>query len=458
MKRDDFKAVLKSGEGTVVEFKRCGGKPEADTFETICSFANHAGGDVFLGVEDDGAVSGVPDAAVLNVQRNISNVVNNPELFNPAVAIEFECFGYEGRRVIRVRVPVDAFVHSYKGVIYDRGVDEDRALRLDAQISALYLRKQSTFSEQKIYPYVSKSDLELGLLDEARDRAVRKRADHPWADMDDDALLRSANLHSKSYVTGEEGFNLAAVLLLGREDVIASIVPGYKTDALLRVKDMDRYDDRELVKCNLLRAYPLLEDFCRRHLNDKFYLEGGRAVSPRDVIVRELVSNTLIHREYSSPFPARVLITDKEISTENGSRATSDGPLDLTAFNPMPKNPIIASFFNNIGWADELGSGSRNLLKYSNVYSGGSPLLIEGDVFRATVPLVAPAKEVRVSPAVAAFVERAINEKGYVTTVDVRDGLGMEHKTAQRELAKLVAGGAVAPVGNTRARRYIPVE
>ena len=53
---------------------------------------------------------------------------------------------------------------------------------------------------------------------------------------------------------------------------------------------------------------------------------------------------------------------------------------------PFPKNPIIAAFFRNIGYADQLGSGVRNLFKYSKYYSGKDPEFIEGDIFRIIVP------------------------------------------------------------------------
>ena len=150
------------------------------------------------------------------------------------------------------------------------------------------------------------------------------------------------------------------------------------------------------------------------------------------------------------------LTSDDEILIENGSKAIFDGPLDLTSFNPMPKNPVIARFFNNIGRADELGSGSKNLLKYVKAYSGGVPLLVEGNVFKTSVPIVEKKEKVAINPSVKRIVERMLVDKGYVTTVDVRDGLGIEHKASQRELAKLVANGVIYPVGNTRARRYLP--
>lgn len=57
-------------------------------------------------------------------------------------------------------------------------------------------------------------------------------------------------------------------------------------------------------------------------------------------------------------------------------------------FSPFPKNPIIAGFFRQIGRAEELGSGVRNLFTYTKAYSAGaSPQLIEADIFKVIVPL-----------------------------------------------------------------------
>ena len=62
------------------------------------------------------------------------------------------------------------------------------------------------------------------------------------------------------FVTGEQGYNLAAILLFGKDEVIQSCVPGYVTDALCRKENMDRYDDRLIVKTNLIESYEKKED------------------------------------------------------------------------------------------------------------------------------------------------------------------------------------------------------
>jgi len=61
--------------------------------------------------------------------------------------------------------------------------------------------------------------------------------------------------------------------------------------------------------------------------------------------------------------------------------------IDPASFSPFPKNPVIARFFKEIGWADELGSGVRNLFHFSKIYSGEVPELTEGDVFKIRIAI-----------------------------------------------------------------------
>lgn len=115
---DALDRYIQAGEGISVEFKRCGSQPGQDTFETICSFANRQGGSVFLGIRDDGTVEGVPEASVLSIERNISNITSNPNLFNVSPLVEFERLrDSEGRLVIRVWVPMGPSLYMFKGAV-----------------------------------------------------------------------------------------------------------------------------------------------------------------------------------------------------------------------------------------------------------------------------------------------------------------------------------------------------
>ena len=101
----------------------------------------------------------------------------------------------------------------------------------------------------------------------------------------------------------------------------------------------------------------------------------------------EMIANTLIHREFTSSYTAKFVIEKDRMYTENANQSSGDGIITPDNMEPNPKNPIIASFFRNIGWSDRLGSGVRNIFKYSKYYSGEEPEFVEGDVFRIIVPL-----------------------------------------------------------------------
>lgn len=384
---DALDRYIQAGEGISVEFKRCGSQPGQDTFETVCSFANRQGGSILLGVRDDGAVEGVPEASALNIERNISNVTSNPNLFNVSPLVEFERLrDSEDRLVIRVWVPMGPSLYTFKGAVYDRVADADVRVKSDAQVTSMMARKRSYYSERTVYSWVTEDDLEMDLLDAARDALRANDADHPWLSLSNGEFLRAARLFGRDQLTGERGFNLAAVALLGKEDTILDVMPLYRTDAVLRRVETDRYDDRLICRSNLVRAYDELVGFCEKWLPDSFVLDGGQRKSARDVIVRELVCNCLIHREFVSPHIARITIDREGIRTNNASRALFAGPVTLESLDPTPKNPIIANFFTQMGRSEELGSGTRNLYKFSRLYAGKDPVLEDGDQFTAFVP------------------------------------------------------------------------
>lgn len=321
--------------------------------------------------------------------KNFISVISNPAVFSPTVYLAPEIIrNMEGRTIIHVHVPPSAEVHSYKKVIYDRVDNADIKVTATSQIAQMYIRKQNIFTEKKVYPYAGLEDLRLDLLPRIRQMAVNNAGGaHPWSEMSDQELLVSAGLYGVDHATGERGYNLAAIMLLGKDSTILDVCPAYVTDALLRKVNVDRYDDREIVKTNLIESYDILMEFARKHLMDKFFLEDVNRVSLRNILAREMISNTLMHREFTSSYIAKFVIAKDRMYVENANRASGNDFITPDNMQPNPKNPIIASFFRTIGFADNLGSGTRKLFKYSRYYSGSDPVLIEGDVFRINVPL-----------------------------------------------------------------------
>jgi ATP-dependent DNA helicase RecG len=206
-------------------------------------------------------------------------------------------------------------------------------------------------------------------------------------------------------------------------------------------------------------------EFINKHTMDRFFLINGASVSVRSRIARELVSNILVHREYTSAFPAKIIIERDRIVTENWCLPKSPGKIDPDTFTPYPKNPLLANFFINIGRADILGSGVRNLYKYKRLYSGGEPELIEGDVFKAVVPLglsdITSDVSVKMSDNRETSDNRHslmllefINSNGEITAKEAAVVIRRSAKTARRVLLRLAEEGLVEAIGGNRNRKY----
>ena len=380
---------IKTGESTTIEYKEAKKSLPSSLFESICSMLNRNGGHIFLGVKDDSEVIGVYKNYTKTMKKEFVDLCNNPEKIFPTVHLDIKEYLYEEKHILYIYVHESSDVHKTANKIYDRNEDGDFDITNNTtQISNLYIRKRSTYIENKIYPFATMDDLRIDLTEETRKMASNRTSNHPWSKMSNEEMLRSAGLYERNLETGKEGFNLACLLLFGKDDIIASALSYYKTDAILKIKDIERYDDRDDIRTNLLDSYDRLTDFIKKHLNDKFYIEDYQRINVRDVIARELCANLLIHREYSNPYPAKLVITKDNIITENANKPRIIGFIDLNNYSPYPKNPKIAGFFKEIGLADELGSGIKKIAKYTKIYSGGGePLFKDDEIFVATVPL-----------------------------------------------------------------------
>ena len=390
MTTDIIYKLLEEGEGFTVEFKECRDELSNSVYETVCSFSNRYGGHILLGVGDGGDIIGVNPAAVLSMKRNFINMLNNKQKISPALYLELNDIEIDGRIILYVYIPISSMPVTCSGRLYDRNGGADIDITVSTvQAADLYDRKRNFFTERKIFPYITEENLLLNeLMPKVRIRAQTKNPEHPWQTMSNMEIIRSADLYEADPVTGQRGFNLAGILLFGKDETIFSCCPGYMTDCILRKENIDRYDDRLMVVSNIIKAFSDIMGFIQKHTCDPFYLEGVQSVSLRDKIAREIVSNSLAHREYSSTIPARIIIEKDRLSADNWNRSNIYGRLDPAAFSPHPKNPILARFFVNIGFADLLGSGVRNLYKYTPIYAhGAEPILIEGDKFQTIVPL-----------------------------------------------------------------------
>jgi ATP-dependent DNA helicase RecG len=387
MNEQSLKQILENGRTAAVEFKRCSESLEPNAYETVCAFLNRFGGEIFLGVDENGSLHGLSKEGAAELIHDFIGTISDPGIISPTVFLSPETVEYEGETILRINVPSSPEVHKYNNDIYDRINTSNVKVTAPGQIAQISKRKLKAFTERKVFPHVNDADLRMDLLPRVRQMAGDHVPDHEWKNMEDAELLRSVGLIDEDKETGKSGYTLAAVMLLGKDNLIRSVCPAYRTDALLRRTNSDRYDDRMIVQTNLIESYDRLLAFAEKHLPDKLFTEGDSRVSLRAEIAREMLVNTLVHREFTSPFYAKFVIEKDRMFVENANRAPSGESFTPDNLAPESKNPCIASFFRNIGLMDEPGSGVKRLFHYGTLYSGQNPVLIDGDVFRFILPL-----------------------------------------------------------------------
>ena len=95
---------ITQGEGLHREFKEAHDQLPRNLFETVCAF----GSTIFLGVADDGEISGVDPAAAEQLKTDLANLSNNPQKVDPPWLLFPKTFEIEGKTIIAVQVPRSA--------------------------------------------------------------------------------------------------------------------------------------------------------------------------------------------------------------------------------------------------------------------------------------------------------------------------------------------------------------
>jgi ATP-dependent DNA helicase RecG len=138
-------------------------------------------------VRDNGEIVGVDEDKIEGIKKDFLTAINNPQKLNPPVYLSADIIEIEDKKIISVFIPESSSVHSVNGRIYDRNGDGDFDItgRSD-QVAQLYLRKQNSYTENKIFPFATMEDLKPDLLKKVRQMASNQREDaHPWEGMND---------------------------------------------------------------------------------------------------------------------------------------------------------------------------------------------------------------------------------------------------------------------------------
>jgi len=187
MDRAKIISLIDTGENETVEFKSSFQK---ETIASLVAFANTMGGQVLIGVDDNGTIKGV-DVNVETIQNYINIIKQNTI---PAVIPDIHEVSIDNKLILVIDVkeyPLKPV--SFKGKYYKR-VKNSNHLMAPVEISDMYLKVLNLSWDAYGYP-----DESIGALDKLRIQKFLKKVNETGRfSIDEEPLviLESSNLSS----------------------------------------------------------------------------------------------------------------------------------------------------------------------------------------------------------------------------------------------------------------------
>ena len=97
---NNLSQIIKNGESITVEFKEAKKKLPESLFESICSMLNRNGGHIFLGVKNNGDITGVYKDYIKDMKTDFVTQCNNPEKLFPTAHLEIKEYIAEERHIL----------------------------------------------------------------------------------------------------------------------------------------------------------------------------------------------------------------------------------------------------------------------------------------------------------------------------------------------------------------------
>ncbi len=354
-----------------VEFKsdvKC--YSDHDLIEEIVGMANTVGGILYLGVEDDGTITGVhkKHKDAIGVTALIANSTV------PPISVRAEIITEEDRDILKIEIPRSRGVVSTTS-----GKILRRRLKLDGSPEVI-----------PMYPYEIPSRLsELGMLDysaqplpgatledfdpnqRVRLRKIiqsRQGGEKTLLALPDDEL--DIALHFVTDVAGKYVPTVTGMLLIGKEDRIAELIPTARACFQVLEGTAIRINE-DSTKC-LLELFETYETYIKAW-NPERETEYGLFRIPIPefdwAAFREGLVNAFCHRDYTMLGAVRVLIDDEGMTISNpGGFIDGVNLKNLLTVEPHGRNPALADAMKRIGLAEKTGRGIDRIFEGSIVY------------------------------------------------------------------------------------------
>lgn len=438
--------------------------------EEIVGMANTKGGELYLGVEDNGEITGLhkEHEDVNGLRALVANMTV------PSLSVRAEIFYEENKKVLKIEIPMSrSITATASGKILRRRLKADGTpenipmypYEINTRLSELSLLD---FSSQ-ILSGAKYEDLDPNERIRLRKIIELRHGDNILLELEDEELDKALQLIKEE--NGEKIPTITGMLLIGKEDKIKELMP--------TAKSVFQVLDGTLVRKNEEFSKPLLETF-------EIFEENFKAWNPEMEIeyglfripipefsfnaFREALVNAFCHRDYSMIGSVRLAITDEGMTISNpGGFIEGVNLKNLLTVEPHGRNQTLANALKRIGLAERTGRGIDRIFEGSIIYGRPWPDYSESTstmvkVFiqrtKPDIPFIKMIYEIenkngRSLSINSLMILSLIKFEHKVDLHRITEKINLSDSRAKSIISKLIEEGLIEETGGVKNRNYI---
>ena len=436
-------------EGKTVELKR---EYVDDIKKTAAAFANCDGGTVYIGINDDGSVCGVPDAdaTMLRVTNALRDTIR-PDMM---MFVDCRYTDIDGKAVVTVSVQRGTARPYY---LRDKGIRPE----------GVYVRQGASTvpaSDAAILNMIRETSGDS--YEAARSINQQLTFEHCSAFFKKRGLDLGPQQMRTLHMIGEDGLFTNLAFLLSEQcthSVKLAVFEGSKKSV---------FKDRTELSGSLLEQLEAAFIYIDRYNRTRAEFQGLDRLDSRDypaVAVREALLNAIVHRDYSFSGATLISIFDDRIEFVSIGGLVKGMSLDDIMLGVSAlRNQNLANIFYRLRLIEAYGTG---ILKINESYSDSSikpSIEATSNAFKIILPNLNYAKEdgnktgdarrpLTSNSKKEERVEAVVNlcrKNGFVVRKDIEQTLHISQATAILLLREMVAEGLLTKKGAAKNLRY----
>jgi len=373
---EELEQRLKLGEDSVTEFKSTVVNnyqvDSRDIAKAITAMANTKGGHLFLGVEDDGTVSGAGtpqqvDKLMLQVSHTCHQGIQ------PPLTCTFQKLESHGQTLLVVEIPRFSAERPYHaaGKYYVRDANQSREARRDELIRLLQSADYH-FDEEP----VAGSRFE-DLDPEAIRAFLAALYDEPDEASERRLLLALQCLDATGTPT------VTGMLLFGREPQVRFLDARISAVLFKGTELTSEFVDRKEITGRLFDQVDDAVLFLKKNVRSPSHVEGMERIEEGlpEKVLREAVLNAVAHRDYRAASQVRIYVFDDRVEIVNPGELLNQLTLDGIRFGGISqrRNPVLAGLLARARRRENLGMGVPEMMRQMKARKLPPPEFSVGD-------------------------------------------------------------------------------